>query len=215
MSEIKRFNGYKPVAEVPRSLLPIGGYIAKILKAKVDRDGAGRQRLSFCVDIIEGPYKDFFMQDYKSRQGGAYEAKYRGVYRITVPQDGITNEDYDIDRFNRTMGALEKSNPGYQWNWDETGLKGLVVGLSVRESVFNDSLFTEIGKFIPVSIIREGHFRPMRRRISQNSEQETAEKPLIPGTNDYMREQKQTAQTSAQNPTSVSDEFADAEDCPF
>ena len=72
-----------------------------------------------------------------------------------------------LDRFNLTMGAIMASNPGFNWNWNTDSLKGMTVGISVRESEYNGCIFTEIGKFIPVSVIRNGTFRPMKRRSSQ------------------------------------------------
>jgi hypothetical protein len=72
-----------------------------------------------------------------------------------------------LDKFNTTLGAIADSNPGYVWNWDASSLIGLTVGISVRENEYQGSIYTEIGKLIPVAFIRNGTFRPMRRRISR------------------------------------------------
>ena len=101
-----------------------------------------------------------------------------------------------MDRFNLTLGAIEGSNPGYTWNWKIESLKGLKVGISVRETEYRGSVYTEIGKFIPLSIIRSNHFRPMARRVSAGSAPGTPivtentyqayNTAAIPGTNQNM-----------------------------
>lgn len=212
--EINRFNGYQPITESPHMMLPVGGYIATIIHAKIEPVANKRQRILLYVEVAEGPYKGFFHQDYSSRKGSMYEAKYHGVYNIAVPVgDGTKQDDYDIIRFNKTLGAIESSNSGYHWNWKLEDLKGLTVGLSIRESEYKNVVFTEIGKFIPVSIIRDGHFRPMRRRISQDNTTDSSTKSSIPGTNQYIREQQQI--NNVVNPTSNVEVFVDADEPPF
>ena len=34
------------------------------------------------------------------------------------------------------MKAVEESNPGYQWNWDENTIKGKKVGIGIREEEY-------------------------------------------------------------------------------
>ena len=168
MSELKRFAGYHAVKEEPLIQLPRGGYIAKILNVKLDRSRYDRERITFMVEIVEGPYQGFYHRDYEARKGGTYEAKYRGIYNIARPmEDGSEQSLRDIDRFNRTMGAVESSNPGYRWDWHLNSLKDKIVGLSVREYEYQGGVYTEIGKFIPIDTIRNGLFRPMNKRIAQ------------------------------------------------
>ncbi len=167
MSELKRFDGYQPIKEAPSMQLPKGGYIAQILDVHMESTAIANQRMVFQVEIIEGPFKDFFHREYDARQGSLYSGKYRGVYGILYPLNNSESELRSIDRFNKTMGAIEGSNPGYAWDWNLQSLKGRTVGLSVREFEYQGGIFTEIGKFIPVDIIRSGQFRPMQRRLAQ------------------------------------------------
>lgn len=168
MSELVRFSGYQAIEEKPRLILPRGGYIAVILSVHLEDSAFARKRMIFKVEISEGPYKNFYQRDYESRQGGIYEARYHGTYSILYPLGDATPEDQIfVDRFNLTMGAIESSNPNFQWNWQLSSLKGLSVGLSVREVEYNGVTSTEIGKFIPISMIQSGRFRPMAKRIGQ------------------------------------------------
>ena len=168
MSNVNPFNGFRPMQEQFRAQLPVGGYIAAIQDALAENRADGNQMLVFTVEITEGPYAGFFLKDYHAQEGGQYPARYRGVYRIFCPTNNLQPDDlWMLDRFNLTMGAIMASNPGFNWNWNTDSLKGMTVGISVRESEYNGCIFTEIGKFIPVSVIRNGTFRPMKRRASQ------------------------------------------------
>ena len=170
MNEIKPFNGYKPVQEQLREQLPVGGYVCQIINAQAETRQDGSQQLAVMVEIAEGAFINFFHRDYESQQNRMYSPKYRGICRILCPGNQLRPEDsWIVDRFNLSIGAIMSSNPGYVWNWDPSTLKGLTVGISVRENEYRGSVYTEIGKLIPVSMIHDGTFRPMRRRVSQES----------------------------------------------
>ena len=124
------------------------------------------------VEIAEGPFANFYRKDFEFQKSfSKYPARYRGIYRIICPTDHLSPEDaWRMDKFNHSLGAILESNPGYEWKWDAGSLAGLSIGISVRENEYRGSVFTEIGKLIPVSTIQEGKFRPMRRRISRDTE---------------------------------------------
>lgn len=232
MSELVRFSGYQAIEEKPRLILPRGGYIAKILGVRLEESAFARKRLIFKVEIVEGPYKNFYHRDYESRQGGIYEARYHGVYSILYPLGDETLEDQPfVDRFNLTMGAIESSNPAFQWDWKLASLKGLYVGLSVREVEYNGVTSTEIGKFIPISMIQSGRFRPMAKRIGQPASAPDAPAqsgmPKIPGMQTPPTNQKPPitfgastipdAQTAKPQEPKVSETYIEVDDdtCPF
>lgn len=170
MSELKQFAGFYSIQEAPRLQLPRGGYIAQIINVKVETTSLGKKRLAFLVEIVEGPFAGYFHRDYETRKESPYEAKYRGIYNIAVVDEaGIGVSPGDVERFCRTIGAIEGSNPDYKWNWQIESLLNKYVGLSVRECEFHGNVFTEIGKFIPLSTIRNGNFQPMGRRTVQDS----------------------------------------------
>ena len=181
MSELKKFAGYQAVQSVPREQLPVGGYVARIEAVKMEQTQYSTQRMIFRVEICEGEHKDFYHKDYEARKCGMYEAKYRGVYSINYPVgDGSEQDGWSINRFNRTMGAIEASNPGYTWDWRLESLKGKLVGIIVRESEYNGNPFTEIGMFINAENIRTGKFQLMKKRMPQGDAAEPASASVAP-----------------------------------
>ena len=124
---IRHFDGFNPTLEKPRDMLPVGGYICKIIKAKAENRVDGFQELDIMVEITEGPYAGFFRKDYDA-QNRAFTPRYRGIYRIICPTDNMQPEDaWRLDKFNTTLGAIADSNPGYVWNWDASSLIGLTI----------------------------------------------------------------------------------------
>ena len=64
---IRHFDGFNPTLEKPRDMLPVGGYICKIIKAKAENRVDGFQELDIMVEITEGPYAGFFRKDYDAQ----------------------------------------------------------------------------------------------------------------------------------------------------
>ena len=123
---MKPFNGYKAEKAAPREHLPAGGYVAEIKDAKEVEYSWGRV-LVVSFDIAEGEKKGFFAADYRSQQ--QEDKKWRGSYRLTVPKDDGSEGDGRSKRtFGGAMWAIENSNQGYHWDWNEAGLKGKLVG---------------------------------------------------------------------------------------
>lgn len=213
MSELKRFDGYQPIKEAPSMQLPKGGYIGQILDVRMENTSIANQRMVFKVEITEGSYKDYFHREYDARQGSLYSSKYRGVYSILYPMSNSETELRSIDRFNKTMGAIESSNPGYVWDWNLQSLKGRTVGLSVREFEYQGGIFTEIGKFIPVEIIRSGQFRPMQRRMTQDHT--AGELPAVAGMQNSLPVPSAPVAPATQAPPAQSFVTVEDDDIPF
>ena len=117
-------------ARTAKEQLPKGGYVVKILDAKpVTYQGKNGpfSKLEISFDVAEGEYKDFFANDYRNQIGA--DKKWRGVFRPYLPTDDGTTEDTQTqERFKGITNAIEESNPGYRWEWDETTLKGKSIG---------------------------------------------------------------------------------------
>lgn len=127
---MKAFAGYEPKKQSSREPLPAGGYVVKILDAaEVTYSWGNVLEISF--DVTEGQHKDFFRSDYKNNTNE--DKKWRGKYRLVVPKDdGSEKDGWSKNTFNGAMFALEDSNPGFHWEWDESKLKGLTVGALFR-----------------------------------------------------------------------------------
>lgn len=150
---------------------PAGAYVAEIKNVNViePTDRNPRTVLELIVDISEGEYthryKDLFDEN-KNRFG---DANYRGTFRITVPTEQDDEEDNWIKRkFEDQMFAIQESNPGYAWDWDEKKLKMKKVGISVRNRIYEYSgktrSTTEIGRLEIVQDVRDGKIKPMKDR---------------------------------------------------
>lgn len=110
---------------------PAGGYIGKIKGVKLTKSKAGKDMLVFTLDIAEGEFAGYFTKRYERRLETNENAKYpaNGLYRQVVEGDSL-------GRFKGLIMALEESNPKFEWNWDESKLVGLRVGLVIREKEF-------------------------------------------------------------------------------
>lgn len=164
---MKPFAGYKAEQPSNSTMLPAGCYVAKIKGAKVEGNEPDQQ-LKIMVDITEGEYAGFYTKQYeglKNRTDMQYQPKYKGVLSIQIPNEANTNRqhaEWDVRTFNNTMWVIETSNPGYHWGWDENSLKGLTVGINVREGKFNGNPFTKIGRFEVADDVRNGLCKVMK-----------------------------------------------------
>ena len=169
--------------------LPAGAYVGKIYGARVE-DTPNGQRLAIQVDVEEGEHAGYFHRRYNADQGGRFTARYRGVTRLNIP-DASTPADraeWQKRALEALAWALEQSNEGYHWDWDEAKLTGLAVGFTVREKDYyipesgNSGTTTEIFSFWPVEKVRAGEVKtPKKRELSQadrarmeQAEQDTA-----------------------------------------
>ena len=81
---IRQYNGAKAQRRAAREILPAGGYVAKILDAKVQNYDFG-DKLVLSFDIAEGQYNGFFKRDYT--QNPNEDKKWRGTFRLSIPKD--------------------------------------------------------------------------------------------------------------------------------
>ena len=173
---MKEFTGYKAEkASSGKEALPVGAYIAKILDAKEIVYSWGSV-LNISFDITEGELKDFFKKDYA--ENTKEDKKWRGVYRLNEPKDDGTEQDgWTKNSFNNAMYAVEASNSGYHWAWDEKTLKGKTVGVLFRNFEWDingkTGWSTECGMFISVDDARNGKYKPMKDRPLKSKTKES------------------------------------------
>ena len=129
---IKRPTNWDSVQEFSsdRPKLPLGAYVCKIRRAIVQPTKYGEQ-LCVLFDIAEGEHKDYFDADFKANT--RTDKKWKGVLRQFVPlDDGSEKDEWTKSSFKGLTTSVEKSNPGYVWNWDENSLAGKFVGIMFR-----------------------------------------------------------------------------------
>lgn len=169
---MKQFSGYKAEAPVRREKLPAGGYVARIMDAR-EQEYSWGSVLLISFDIAEGEHKDFFATDYRGQQ--QEDKKWRGTYRLRVPKDDGSEQDAWSKRsFGNAMWAVEASNSGYHWDWNEGGLKGKLVGVLFRNKEWemngNTGWTTECCFLVDVESIRQNRFTmPKDKPLKQHT----------------------------------------------
>lgn len=163
MKPVKNWESVKEATD--RQVLPKGGYVCRILDAKeVTYNGKNGDfsKLEIAIDISEGEYKDFYQNDFAMNPN--VDKKWRGVYRIYCPKDdGSKQDEWTKSKFKAMTHAIEDSNAGYHWDWNEKGLKGKRVGAIFRSEEWEKDgrtgWATRCFKFVPIDSIREGKYK--------------------------------------------------------
>ena len=134
---IKKYSDYETTqAYGDYETLPKGGYVIKILGAEVCESSFG-QYVKLSCDIAEGEYSGFYSNDYKNQQ--SENKKWRCNYLLNVPNDdGSERDGWTKRKFKTVIEAIEDSNSGYNFDWDEQKFKGKIVG-----GLFNEREYTE------------------------------------------------------------------------
>ena len=163
---MRPFNNYETTQTISaRAQLPVGAYICRILKAeeKVYNSFKGVwHKLEVSFDISEGEHKDFYANDYRSQSGE--DKKWKGVLRMNIPSDDGSEADNWAKRsFKTNILAIEESNNGYHWDWNEAQLKGKTVGIVFRseEWEYNGKRGwrTAPFKMVPAADVKSGNIK--------------------------------------------------------
>ena len=172
-----------------RVKLPAGGYEAKIIGAKVVKYDSARgeyERLEIAVDITAGEYKDYYKTEFDSSTRD--DKKWKGVARFYVPtDDGSEKDEFTKSLLKSATEAIEDSNSGYHWDWDETKLKGLKVGILVRDKEYEidgrHGFAPEIFRFADIKRIKDGKFTVPKPKMIKGSSAD-APAPTAPASVD-------------------------------
>jgi hypothetical protein len=165
----------------PMDELEPGGYICKIMDAKVATyhgQNGDFDKLEVYIDIDDGDFKGYYADDYRSQAQWGRDQKWKGVLRLYVPTDG---DDQQAKRsqsiFKAFTDAVEASNPGYKWEWNEGTLKGKRIGVMFRSEEYDYNGYhgwkTRPFKAVSVDFVKSGKFetpKPKALRNSQSSE---------------------------------------------
>ena len=184
---IKGFNDFDKVQGYQdRQQLPVGGYVMKIMGAEVKENRVG-QYVQVSMDVAEGQYKDFFANDYRSQDGSQRGKVWHCNYLLNVPvDDGSERDGWTKRRFKTFTEALESSNEGYHFDWDEKKFKGLLIGglfnLREWENDGRRGISTNFAQVCSVEKIRTGKFKlPKDQLLSGTSSANTATSGDAPG----------------------------------
>lgn len=130
---MEKFDGYDEAqAYGSYERLKLGGHICKIIDVMIEKYTTKEQKvfeqLVLKIDIAEpdeqaGFYNRKFALD---AEKDAMKAKWKGFYKLSIPKND--SEDFIKSTFKTFTTSVEKSNPGYKWNWEEKQLIGKVFG---------------------------------------------------------------------------------------
>lgn len=133
--------------------LPAGGYIVKILNAT---DFPDKEYLKISFDIAEGDHKGFFGEQFKNdtREGKKW------------PNAGTFIRSYKHSAeamFKGFANALENSNKGYKFDFDESKLKNKLVGVIIADEEYQNQkgqvrTRTYVSSVRSIDTIKKGEF---------------------------------------------------------
>lgn len=161
---MKSFSGFDEAQKAAKASgsakLPAGAYVAEILGVKLETGSNGNSdRLHIQFDISEGEYEHFFRKQYEDNTNE--DKKYKGKVALWLPKDdGSEKDNWTKNSFAKWPNALEESNDGYKWDWDETKWKGKKIGLVFREvgNVIDgkEVVYTEVAYPVSVEKVKTG-----------------------------------------------------------
>lgn len=183
---IKGFNDFDKVQGYQdRPQLPVGGYVMRIMGAEVKENRVG-QYVQIGMDVAEGQYKDFFADDYRSQDGSQRDKVWHCNYLLSVPKDdGSEKDGWTKRRFKTFTDALEASNDGYHFDWDEKKFKGLKIGglfnLREWEKDGRRGKSPNLAQVCSVEKIRSGKFKLPKDQLLSGSSAEVTTSATVPG----------------------------------
>ena len=183
---MKKFNNWENVKAASEFVpLPAGGYIIELKNAKVkeykNQNGDAFERFEIAIDIAEGEFKDYYANDYCNQTNE--DKKWKGVLRLYMPkEDGSEQDEWTKSRFKSFIEAVEDSNPGFHWDWDESKRRGKKIGCLFRleEWEYNGKTGKKAQPFKAVSVekIKSGNFKtPKEKLLDKNASAPTAPTP--------------------------------------
>ncbi len=163
---MKQFNGYdeaKKSASYKGGQIPVGGYVCKIMAVKyLPGENGNSDMIAVQFDVTEGEQKGFFRKLYDNNT--SEDKKWKGKATIYVPKDDGTEEDgWTKNTFAKWTNGFEQSNSGYEWDWDESKWKGLIIGIVFgqtgtviegKEVVYSDPRYP-----VPAEDIRDNSYK--------------------------------------------------------
>lgn len=188
---INKFNGFETTRGYSeQEQLPRGGYVCKIVGAKIENGNYG-QTVKIAYDIAEGEYTEFFKKQFDSNPNE--DKKWPGVYLLNVPtDDGSQQDGWTKRKFRTFTDALEDSNNGYHFDWDEQKFVGKLIGFvfNYREWTDRDGnshMSPNPAKSATVDAIRNGKYKVPDDKV-KNPSASSSFKPddhgFVPAGND-------------------------------
>jgi hypothetical protein len=182
---VKKFDGYDAIViRGGQKAIEPGGYVCKVQGVKIE-SFRNCEAIKVRLDIVEGEYMGFYKKRYESDRAKTPDAKWGGVFLVFLPRGDDSEKDaYTKQAFKRFMTAVERSNDGYKWDWDENSLVGKYFGgVFGREQYLVDGTpkFSTKCRFVhSVDAIRSGKFKvPADKLLQGYAPQAAAPSPSV------------------------------------
>lgn len=129
-----------------------GAYVLTIKHVTEEASANGRAGVRIYFDIAEGEHRDYYQRQYDADTRAA--KKWSGAKWQMTEGNGLSF-------FKGFITAVEESNPGYRWNWDERTLADKRVGGVFRREEYRKTdgttaWTTRILSFCSVDTARKG-----------------------------------------------------------
>ena len=116
-AEVREYQGFNTPAP--------GAYILGIVSAEATQSKSGNDMLVLSLDIADGEFKGHYRRK-QEQFGGSKLLKHRRVI----------NTENSLPYFKGDIKAIEKSNNGFKFDFDESKLRGKFVGGMLGEKEF-------------------------------------------------------------------------------
>lgn len=176
-------NGFENVQAVHgrSGMLRGGTYAMVITAAKEDTTGYGNQSIRIAYDITHGEFKGRYADIVSDP-----EQNWRHEVEIDVQESNGA-------RFKALIDAVQASNPGYVWDWNEQGLVGKHVGIVLQERMQTNtrgkrkgqtSTYLDFWDAVPVQSVIDGTVNIVppvndKRTVRDERPQQHVQAPVI------------------------------------
>ena len=156
-----------------KEAINLGGHHLIIKQVTETVSSTNKPMIVVAFDIEEGSASDGFyrrMHDNKKKFDAG--AKWQGVIRYMLyGKDGVSTNGF----FKGFIGAVEESNPGFTWNWDERSVAGKLVGMVFGEEEYrkqdgNIGTSVKAQQARSVQAIRDGVEVPAKKVLNDETQ---------------------------------------------
>lgn len=149
----------------------VGGYICKIINVKDVPYSEQTKKGDYLIveyDIADGDFKGFYKEQF-DKWGGTWNASFIRSYKEKA-----------LGMFKHFTNTVMECNPGYTWDWNETGLIGKIIGLVLGEEEYINSsgeVKTKLAvkEIKTIEDIKNGNFKiPTLKKVETKSATDSA-----------------------------------------
>lgn len=136
-----------------------GGYVMGVVFSEIRNEGEDNECLYLELDIAEGTLKNYYRKMGERLDKNCFIRKWFSL-----------RNEKALPFFKGFISAIEDSNLGYKWNWQEKSLLKKFVGVNMREEEY-EKKDGDIGTtlkpafFCGASRVRNGEIQPLKPKL--------------------------------------------------